>query len=100
MIAPGDVTPRQDTSHEAYVVVLSNAIHLAAGTGRVITCPFIPGQLPDAVMSMVVAVAKPDGVVLPELVQWLPAAALDESIGNIGGPALHQTAALITALIT
>lgn len=100
MIAPGDVAPRQDTNHEAYVVVLSNTIHLAAGTGRLITCPFIPGQLPDAAMSMVVTVQQPDGVVLPELVQWLPTAALEESIGNIGGQALRQTAALITALIT
>lgn len=100
MITPGDVAPRQDTSHEAYVVVLSNTIHLAAGTGRLITCPFIPGQLPDATMSMVVTVQQPEGVVLPELVQWLPVAALDESIGNIGGQALRQTAALITALIT
>jgi hypothetical protein len=31
----------------AYVAVVSNAIHLAADTGCVITCPFIPGRLPD-----------------------------------------------------
>jgi hypothetical protein len=29
----------------AYVAVVSNAIHLAADTGCVITCPFIPGRL-------------------------------------------------------
>lgn len=69
MIAPGDVAPRQDTSHEAYVVVLSNTINLAAGTGRVITSPFSSGQLPHAAMSMVVTVAQPEGVVLPDLVQ-------------------------------
>ncbi|MGB5110939.1 MAG: toxin, partial [Mycobacterium sp.] len=42
MIAPGDIAPRSDSEHELYVAVLSNAIHLAADTGRVITCPFIP----------------------------------------------------------
>ena len=45
MIAPGDVTPRRDSRSGLYVAVLSNAIHLAANTGRVITCPFIPGRI-------------------------------------------------------
>ena len=35
MITPGDITPRRDTDRELYVVVLSNAIHLAAATGRI-----------------------------------------------------------------
>ena len=47
---------------------------------------------------MVVAVRRPDGVVLPELVQWLPSAALDTPIGNIGAPALHEAVTLMTAL--
>ncbi len=60
MIAPGDIAPRRDTSHEVYVVVLSNSIHLAADTGRVITCPFfIPGEIPDAAMALVVRVEHP-----------------------------------------
>lgn len=100
MITPGDIAPRRDTGHEAYVVILSNSIHLAADSGRLISCAFIPGRIPDAAMAMVVAVQQPEGVVLPELVQWLPTAALDEPIGNIGAQALRQTAALITALIT
>ena len=52
MITPGDITPRHDTDQELYVVVLSNAIHLAAATGRVITCPFIPGEIPSGTMAM------------------------------------------------
>jgi hypothetical protein len=76
---------------------LSNAIHLAADTGRVITCPFIPGRLPDAAMAMVIAVEQPEGTLLPKLVQWLPSAALDEPIGTIGGAALHETMAIVTA---
>jgi hypothetical protein len=39
--------------------VLSNAFHLAADTGRAITCPFVPGQLPDESMALVVAVDEP-----------------------------------------
>lgn len=100
MIAPGDITPRRDSDHELYVVVLSNAIHLAAVTGRVITCPFIPGEVPGGVMAMVVAVQQPAGTILPELVQWLPAAALDEPIGNIGAAALHETTTIVTALVS
>ena len=100
MIAAGDITPRRDTKHELYVVVLSNAIHLAAATGRVITCPFIPGQNRSGTMAMVVTVQQPGGTVLPELVQWLPMAALAEPIGNIGGAALGETAAIITALVS
>ena len=100
MIAPGDIAPRRDTSPEVYVVVLSNSIHLAADTGRVIACPFIPGKIPDAAMAFVVRVGQPEGVALPELVQWLPAAALDAPIGNIGANALRDTASLVTALVT
>jgi mRNA-degrading endonuclease toxin of MazEF toxin-antitoxin module len=100
VITPGDITPRRDTDQELYVVVVSNAIHLAAATGRVITCPFIPGEIPSGTMAMIVAVQQPKGVVLPELIQWLPVAALDEPIGNIGGAALAHTTATVTALVS
>lgn len=92
MIAPGDITPRSDSDHDLYVVVLSNTIHLAAATGRVIGCPFVPGEIPGCTMAMVVTVQQPEGIVLPELVQWLPIAALAEPIGNIGRAALSETA--------
>lgn len=82
------------------MVVLSNAIHLAAATGRLITCPFIPGEIPSESMAMLVPVQRPQGVVLPELVQWLPVAALDEPIGNVGGAALSDTTALLAALVS
>lgn len=100
MITPGDITPRRDTDQELYVVVLSNAIHLAAATGRIITCPFIPGEIPSGTMAMTVTVQRPAGAVLPELVQWLPRAALDEPIGNVGDAALAETTATITALVS
>lgn len=100
MIAPGDITPRRDSDHELYVVVLSNTIHLAAATGRVITCPFIPGEIPSDTMAMVVTVQDPEGAALPELVQWLPVAALDEPIGNIGDAAVSDTTRIISALVS
>jgi hypothetical protein len=100
VIAPGDITPRRGSDHELYVVVLSNTIHLAAATGRVITCPFIPGEIPSDTMAMVVTVQDPEGAALPELVQWLPVAALDEPIGNIGDAALSDTTRIITALVS
>lgn len=98
MIAPGDVAPRRDSNTELYVVVLSNAIHLAAGTGRVIVCPFIPGGTTTG-MAMVVTAPRPAGVALPELVQWLPEVALDQPIGNIGAAALNEATAIVAALV-
>ena len=100
MISVGDLAPRRDTDHELYIAVLSNAIHLSADNGRVITCPFIPGRLPDDTMAMVVSVEQPQGLLLPELVQWLPIAALDEPIGRITPAALREATAIVTALIS
>lgn len=70
---------------------MSNAIHLAAATGRVITCPFILGEIPGETMAMIVMVQQPKQVVLPELIQWVPVEALNEPVGNIGGAALTDT---------
>lgn len=100
MIAPGDISPRRDSSRDLYVAVLSNSIHLAANTGRVITCPFIPGQIPDGAMAMVVAINQPEGTLLPELVQWLATSALGEPIGTTGPAALTEATSIVTALIS
>jgi hypothetical protein len=100
VIAPGDIAPRQDSSRELYVAVLSNSIHLAANTGRVITCPFIPGRVPDDAMAMVVASSQPDGTLLPELVQWLPTSALGEPVGATDPVALSEATSIVTALIS
>lgn len=100
MITSGDIAPRQDSSRELYVAVLSNSIHLAANTGRVITCPFIPGRIPDDAMAMVVPIDQPEGTLLPELVQWLPSSALGEPIGTVGAVALGQTSSIVAALIS
>ena len=99
MIASGDIAPRQDSSREVYVAVLSNSIHLAAKTGRVITCPF-SRRIPDDTMAMVVPINQPEGTLLPELVQWLPSSALGEPIGAVGAPALGEAASIVAALIS
>ncbi len=99
MIRSGDISARGDSDAGLYVAVLSNATHLQAGTGRLIVCPFVPGPLPEEAMPLVVPVAEPEGVLLPELVQWLPASALDAAIGNVGGPALRQAASIVGALV-
>jgi mRNA-degrading endonuclease toxin of MazEF toxin-antitoxin module len=100
VITPGDIAPRQDGSRELYVAVLSNSIHLAANTGRVITCPFIPGRIPDDAMAMVVLISQPEGTLLPELVQWLPSSALGEPIGTVSAAALGEAASIVAALIS
>jgi hypothetical protein len=69
------VVPRRDTAAELYVTVLSGEAHIQAETGRLITCPFIPGALSESAMALVVAVGQPSGVLLPELIQWLPSSA-------------------------
>jgi hypothetical protein len=51
-------------------------------------------------MVMIVAVEQREGTLLPEIVQWLPSAALDEPIGTIGAAALRETAVTVTALIS
>jgi hypothetical protein len=100
VIAPGDIAPRRDSSRELYVAVLSNSIHLAANTGRVITCPFIAGRIPDDTMAMVVPINHPEGTLLPELVQWLPTSALGEPIGAVGATVLGEASSIVTALIS
>jgi hypothetical protein len=66
----------------------------------VIACPFIPGELPSDTMALVVTVDRPSGIVLPELVQWLPRSALDEPLGNVGAAALTNAVATVTSLMS
>ncbi len=100
MIRSGDIVPRLDTRTELMVVVLSNSMHLQAQTGRAICCPFVPGNLTEDAMPLVVAVTEPSGTLLPELVQWLPLSALGDPLGNVGPLVLRQTGAIVTALIS
>lgn len=65
-----------------------------------ITCPLIPGSLREGATAMVIAVEHPEGTLLPELVQWLPRAALDDPIDTIGATALSETTAIIASLIS
>ena len=99
MIASGDIARRKDANGELLVVVLSNSMHVMVRTGRVITCPFVPGRVDDDLMALVVGIDDPSGTMLIELVQWLPVTALGDPIGNVGGNALRRASAIVTALI-
>ena len=80
MIASGDIARRKDVDGELLVVVLSNSMHVMARTGRVITCPFVPGRVDDDLMALVVGIDDPLGTMLIELVQWLPVTTLGDSM--------------------
>jgi hypothetical protein len=99
VIASGDIARRKDADGELLVVVLSNSMHVMARTGRVITCPFVPGRVDDDLMALVVGIDDPPGTMLIEFVQWLPVTALGDPIGNVGLNALRQASAIVTALI-
>lgn len=81
-------------------MVLSNAVHLGAGTGRVIVCPLVPGQLTDEMEPIRVEVDQPPGTLLPELVRFLPRSALGEPIGVVDATALREAVRIVTALIS
>jgi hypothetical protein len=101
VISTGDIVRRLDTTNdnELMVAVLSNWTHLHARTGRVVCCPFVPGQVDDDTLPLVVPVTIPAGTLLPELVQWLPASALGQPFGNVGPGALAQASSIVSALI-
>lgn len=51
-------------------------------------------------MAMVVAIPQPEGMLLPELVQWLPSSALGEPIGAVGVDALGEASSTVAALMS
>jgi hypothetical protein len=95
----GEINRRADVPGLS-VAVLSNAMHLSAGPGRVIVCPFIEGAVADADMVGVVGVEQPDGTLLPELVHWLPTVALESRpIGRTSAGQVRAAVRLTVALL-
>jgi mRNA-degrading endonuclease toxin of MazEF toxin-antitoxin module len=94
--------PRLDSDSIRYVVILSNDIHLGAGTGRVIVCPFIPGPVSDdaTTYTFVVDVNEPAGSLRPELVHFVPRSALGEPIGVVPPRVLREAVGIVRALIS
>jgi hypothetical protein len=80
--------------------VLSNAVHLSSGTGRAIVCTFVPGQLTDEDMPIRIAVDRPPGTLLPELIQFLPQSALGEPIDVMDTAVLREAVLTVAALIS
>ena len=97
MTRPGDIVERADATGRL-VMVVSNWVHLQAETGRVLACPFIAGDLRDN-SAFVVQIPSPEGIVLPELVHWLPTTALGKYLGTAEAAKVAETARLVTALI-
>jgi hypothetical protein len=50
-------------------------------------------------MALFVAVDQPSGVLLHELVQWLPSSALDAPIGNVGIASLQEATSMVASLL-
>jgi mRNA-degrading endonuclease toxin of MazEF toxin-antitoxin module len=94
---PGDIVERADATGRL-VMVVSNWTHIQAETGRVLTCPFIAGDLRDD-SAFVVQIPVPEGIVLPELVRWLPTSALGKYLGTAEAAQVAETTRLVTALI-
>jgi mRNA-degrading endonuclease toxin of MazEF toxin-antitoxin module len=80
-------------------MIVSNWTHIQAETGRVLACPFIAGDLRDD-SAFIVQIPSPEGIVLPELVHWLPASALGRYLGTADAAKVAEAARLVTALIT
>lgn len=100
MTAQGDVVARLDLGVESFVVVLSSPLHLEAGTERIIACPFIFGDLDDGAIPLAVPSEQPPGVLLPELVHWLPRAALGEAVATVGDTVVRRAVGVVTALMS
>ena len=98
MTGPGDIVERADATGRL-VMIVSNWAHIQAETGRVLACPFIAGDLRDD-SAFVVQIPVPEGIVLPELVHWLPTSALGKYLGTADATKVAETARLVTALIT
>ena len=94
---PGDIVERADATGRL-VMVVSNWAHIQAETGRVLACPFIAGHMHDD-SAFIVRIPAPEGIVLPELVHWLPTSALGRYLGTAEAAKVSETARLVSALI-
>jgi hypothetical protein len=102
-VRQGEIRYRLDTSSPTpqHVLVLSGPNHLAADTGRVIVCRVLPGVLPDDFAGVHRISYTADGVttigiVVPELIGWLPSSGLSEPVGLVAD--LRPVRALVDAL--
>jgi hypothetical protein len=89
-VRQGEIRYRLDTSSATpqHVLVLSGPSHLAADTGRVIVCRVLPGVLPEDFagvhrISYAVDGVTTIGIVVPELIGWLPRSGLSEPVGLV-----------------
>ncbi len=86
----GEVWARADAP--VYVLIVSADMYNSAGTGRVVTCPVIPGDpLPHDDYAADAGITDPiPGTVLPELIAWIPTAGLSHRLGPIPAEAWQR----------
>lgn len=99
----GEIRQRLDTGSAIphYVLVLSNADHLAAPTGRVIVCRVLQGVSPEDFsgfhrISYTLAGVTTIGVAVPELIAWMPRSGLGEPVGLV--PDMRPVLSLVRTL--
>jgi hypothetical protein len=92
-VRQGEIRQRLDTSSVTaqHVLVLSGPNHLAAETGRVIVCRVLPGVVPEDFAGVhriryIVDGVTTIGIVVPELITWLPRSGLSEPVGLVTDP--------------
>jgi hypothetical protein len=81
------------------VCVLSNKMHIDAGTGRVLVCPFVAGRPPIDDLVGIVMCDDLDGVLLPELTHWLPMSALSGTGQRAPRENVAQAVRLVYSLV-
>ncbi|MFD0560112.1 hypothetical protein FB566_4106 [Stackebrandtia endophytica] len=97
MLRTGDICTNLD-SPALSVCVLSNRMHLDAGTGRVMVCPIIPGRPPlDELVGIVPC--SGDRALLPEMTHWLPQSAIEATGERVGAGEVAEAVRLVYSLI-
>ncbi|ABW11304.1 MULTISPECIES: transcriptional modulatorof MazE/toxin MazF [unclassified Parafrankia] len=86
----GEVWARADAP--AHALIVSADLYNRAGTGRVVTCPVIPGEpLPHDDYAADAGITTPiRGTILPELVAWMPVSGLSHPLGPIPSDAWQR----------
>jgi mRNA-degrading endonuclease toxin of MazEF toxin-antitoxin module len=82
-VRQGEIWERGD--RPTLALILSSDLYNEAGPGRVIVCPVIPGEpLPAEEFTTDVPITSPlHGIVLPELIEWLPVSGLTHPRGAV-----------------
>jgi mRNA-degrading endonuclease toxin of MazEF toxin-antitoxin module len=98
-VRQGEIWERGD--RPILALILSSDLYNEAGPGRVIVCPVVPGEpLPADEFTADVPITAPlKGMVLPELIEWLPASGLTHPRGPLPAPDWHRVDQIVRAVL-